>query len=238
MLLSHGGTIFISNLNRYSEAAQRLIRGIGIDVSRYSEFVDPDLYSSLGLRRSVFFDRETFGTDRLLVGEGEPSWRDFLARAPLSEAAREDIVRLHESNIDYLPHLSLGEKVEYLQRTSYEDFLLKVVKISPEAISFLETSNYPAIGLDGISAWTGGGGRLGTTGLGLGNNDDGAETIEERAFFQFPDGNASIARLLVRSLIPDVAPDSTMEDIVAARFDYDQLDRKTRLSACVWRVRR
>jgi spermidine dehydrogenase len=226
MELSHGGTIFISNLHRYSTAAQRLIRGIGIDVSRYSEFLDGDLYNSLGMRGSIFFDRETFGTDRLLVGEGEPSWRQFLARAPLSEAAREDLVRLHESDVDYLAHLSLVEKVEFLQHTSYEDFLLKVVKISPEAISFLQTSNGWAIGIDAISAWSGAGSRPGTAGLGLGNGDDRAEAAEERAFFQFPDGNSSVARLLVRSLIPDVASGTTMEDVVAARFDYGKLDRE------------
>ena len=41
----------------------------------------------------------------------------------------------------------------------------------------------------------------------------------------FPDGNATVARLMVRKLIPAVAPGDTMEDIVAARFDYSQLDR-------------
>ncbi len=227
MFLSHGGTIFISNLNEYGEGAQRLIRGIGIDVSRYSEFVDSDLYSSLGMRGSVFFDRETFGTDRLLVGEGEPSWREFLARAPLSETARDDLVRLHEPNIDYLAHLSLEEKVEFLRNTSYEDFLLKVAKVGREAISFLETSGGWTIGLDGVPTWLGAGSWPGTTGLGLGEDDDGADdTAEERAFFQFPDGNASIARLIVRSLIPEVAPGSTMEDVVDAPFDYGKLDRE------------
>jgi spermidine dehydrogenase len=43
-------------------------------------------------------------------------------------------------------------------------------------------------------------------------------------FCQFPDGNATIARLLVRSLVPDVAPGHTQDDVVAARFDYDALD--------------
>jgi spermidine dehydrogenase len=40
----------------------------------------------------------------------------------------------------------------------------------------------------------------------------------------FPDGNASVARLLVRDMIPQVAPGSTMEDVVKARFDYTRLD--------------
>jgi spermidine dehydrogenase len=47
---------------------------------------------------------------------------------------------------------------------------------------------------------------------------------DEPYIHHFPDGNASLARLLVRQLIPGVAPGSTMEDIVTTRFDYSQLD--------------
>ncbi|HJO03099.1 MAG TPA: FAD/NAD(P)-binding protein [Acidobacteriota bacterium] len=225
MHLSHGGTIFIQNLDRYGEAAQRLIRGIGIDVGRYSEFVDNDLYSSLGLRRSVFLDRETFGSDDLLVGEGRRGWRDFLASSPLSERAREDIVRLQESNVDYLAHLSSEQKVEFLQRTSYEDFLLNAANVSREAIAFLESSGGWTVGFDAVPTWLVAG-SPGTTGLGLGDDDDRGNRRDRRAFFQFPDGNSSIARLIVRSLIPKVAPGTTMEDIVDARFDYGKLDRE------------
>jgi len=100
MLLSHGGTINISNLNSYGSAARRLIGALGIEVERYPEFHDTELYRSLGLNRSVFFDRETFGEDQLAVGEGQPSWREFLAKTPLSDTASEEIVRLYESDID------------------------------------------------------------------------------------------------------------------------------------------
>jgi spermidine dehydrogenase len=46
----------------------------------------------------------------------------------------------------------------------------------------------------------------------------------EPYIFHFPDGNASIARLLVRKMIPRVADGSTMDDIVLANFDYSKLD--------------
>jgi len=43
----------------------------------------------------------------------------------------------------------------------------------------------------------------------------------------FPDGNASVARLLVHKLIPAVAPETTgFKDIAISRFDYGALDRK------------
>jgi spermidine dehydrogenase len=46
----------------------------------------------------------------------------------------------------------------------------------------------------------------------------------EPYIFHFPDGNASIARLLVRSLVPGCAPGNTMEDIVTAKMNYAKLD--------------
>ena len=48
----------------------------------------------------------------------------------------------------------------------------------------------------------------------------------EPYIYHFPDGNASLARLLVRALVPHVAPGHTMDDIVLAPFDYDALDRR------------
>lgn len=148
MLLSHGGTENIQDLNRYSEPGRRLIGSLGIDVKRYSEFHDDQLYRSQGMRRAVFFGRESFGTDRLAVGVGQPSWREFFARTPLSETARKELVRLYDSDVDYLQGRSLKDKVKYLQQTSYEEFLLENAKIGPEAVSFVWRSSTWAIGLD------------------------------------------------------------------------------------------
>jgi len=64
---------------------------------------------------------------------------------------------------------------------------------------------------------------------------------DEPYIHHFPDGNASVARLLVRSMIPAVAPGSTMEDVITARFDYSKLDLakstvRLRLSSTVTHV--
>src|SRR5207245_10649168 len=64
----------------------------------------------------------------------------------------------------------------------------------------------------------------------------------ERYFFHFPDGNASIARLLVRKLIPKAIPGSSATDIVTARANYAKLDQedspvRIRLNSTVVRVR-
>ena len=60
--------------------------------------------------------------------------------------------------------------------------------------------------------------------------------------FHFPDGNASIARLLVRNLIPSSLPGASAKDVVEARVDYSRLDHpaspvRIRLGSTVARAR-
>jgi spermidine dehydrogenase len=226
MLLSHGGTENIQDLRRYKPAGRRLLKALGIDVARYPEFHDETVYESRGLRRAVFFGKETFGTDRVVVGEGEPSWPEFLAKTTLSAAARKDLVRLYESKVDYLEGLKPEERIEFLRKTSYEKYLLEIAGIGPEAVSFVWRSTTWAIGFDAISTWVAAGeGWPGTAGLGVSDYfETGAVKTEKSLFCQFPDGNATIARLLVRTLVPDVAPGNALDDVVAARFDYGALD--------------
>lgn len=61
-------------------------------------------------------------------------------------------------------------------------------------------------------------------GLPEGSEEMKAE-LDDPYIYHFPDGNASVARLLVRDMIPGVAPGNTMEDVVLAHFDYQQLDK-------------
>jgi spermidine dehydrogenase len=225
-LLANGGTMNIQDFDWYNEVSQGLIRELGIDVERYSEFVDEELYPSLGLNQGVFFGEETFGVDRLVTWQRELGLREFLARTPLSERARTDIARLYEERVDYLPDLSLEEKEVALRRMSYRDFLTNVVKVHEDAMPYLQelSTGYWAIGIDALPAWVGRyseyPGFQGFQGMGPTQETDSGQ------YFRFPDGNASIARLLVRSMIPGVAPGNSMEDIVTARFDYAQLDRE------------
>ena len=86
-----------------------------------------------------------------------------------------------------------------------------------------------AIGADALPAWMASiEGYPGFAGMDPGYGDaEGDEA--DTGIFHFPDGNASIARMLVRKLIPGIAPGNSMEDIVAARFDYAGLDRAENL---------
>jgi spermidine dehydrogenase len=241
LLIGYGGTQSIDEPSSYSPEAAGLLRELGIDVQRFYTAFDQQLYKSLGLTRAVFFDRETFGADRLVTGEGSRPWPEFLAEAPLSERARRDVARLYVERIDYLPDLPAEAKKARLERTSYRDFLVELAGVAAEALPFFQalTHSFWALGIDAVpalEAWKWG--YPGFQGMGLGDGEGGQR---EPYIFHFPDGNASVARLLVRALVPEAVPGGTMEDVVTARADYARLDRpgqrvRIRLNSTVVRV--
>jgi spermidine dehydrogenase len=183
-------------------------------------------------------------SDRLLARPIEA----FIAEFPLSEEAKAQLVRLHTARIDYLGGMSLQEKEEYLRHTSYYDYLTAKCGMNAEAARYFQARphDFFALGIDAVPAWDCWQVAYpGFDGLGLGADEgsQGAALLTEPYIYHFPDGNASIARLLVRSLVPGAAPGSDMEDIVLADFDYAHLDRedapvRVRLNSVAVHVRR
>ena len=230
LLLSYGGTQSIDGPGRYSKVARGLLTDLGIDTDRFYKAYDRKLYSKLGT--AVFFDRETFGEDRLVPGLGSLPWPEFLAKTPLSDEVRRDIARVCTEKVDYLPGLSVARKRMKLAKISYADFLTKICKVTPDALKFFQsyTNDLFTVGIDAVPAlacYESADDYGGYTYAGFGGMNLGGEPEKEEPYiFHFPDGNASIARLLVRSLIPEAVPGRTMEDVVTARADYSRLDRE------------
>src|SRR5580692_485945 len=136
-LLMNGGTLEIDSPYPYSAVADGLLKALGVDPPVLEKSCnDPSLYA--GLKPSTFFDRETFGADRLVVGAPKAAvdWKEFLAQSPLSEKARVSILRIETSGEDPLPGLSSDAKKDRLSRISYQDFLLTLHRADASAIPY------------------------------------------------------------------------------------------------------
>jgi len=262
-LLGYGGTYAIESPAPYSPVAKRVIGELGIDVSSYQSHNNDAVYHALGLKQKIFFDRETFGADRLVIspysrwGVSEPdpagkTWSEFATQAPLSPRAVADVKRLYELNEDLYPGLTSDQKKAKLARISYADYLLKEVKVDPQVVSLLQAHPQPlyGLGIDAVSAqdaWglglPGFGGLELSPGPGPGMGRDAIHNeAAEAYFFHFPDGNATIARLLARSLVPNAVPGNSSSDVVTTQVRYEQLDlpgnsTRIRLNSTVVRVR-
>jgi spermidine dehydrogenase len=241
-LLGYGGSEALQSPEAlYGPEAKGMLSALGIDYHRFERFFDTELYPSLGLSRGVFFTKEAFGEDRLVTGDPMRMVADdipadrmherppeaFLADFPVSDAARAQLLELYTSTRDPFPDLSEAEKIERLSRISYRAYVQTVWGLDDEAADTFQgrSHDFFAIGVDDVSAYAAmETGYPGFAGMALASDPRAAAEMEEPYIYHFPDGNASIARAIVRSLIPAVAPGDSMEDLVTARFEYGALD--------------
>jgi len=234
LIIGYGGTQTITCPNLYSPQAKQLLKDLDVDVKKFEKYYDEEFYSTREMTQGIFFDKETFGEDKLVAGAYATPWREFLVKTPLSPPVQKDLVRLYTEKVDYLAGMTPQEKKDYLARTSYQDYLLKNVKLAPDAIPFLFTSMYGlyGVGIDAIPAgdMAGLGYLPGFAGLDIADKDGPGMGLEvtrqdhEPYIYHFPDGIGSVPRLLVRAMVPGVASGHTMEDVVLAKFDYSKLD--------------
>ena len=226
--IGYGGTMLIEAPGTYPGVSKQVLRELGIDIARYGEFHHDDLFASRGMGTATFFDRETFGADFLLPdGAG---FDEAIESAPLSPEARRQLVRLRADEDEYLPGMSPAERHAVLETMRWRDYLASRAGIGEELLAYFQKlpHGYWAIGADALPAWVAWqDGRPGFGGMDVGyEREAGGDELN----FRFPDGNASVARLLARKLVPGVAPGESMESIVTARFEYAALDRPENLA--------
>ncbi|OUI95842.1 hypothetical protein HK13_03180 [Acetobacter indonesiensis] len=248
-LVLNGGTLEIESPKRYNQWASMILSDIGIDLNAYKKenTKTEKTYENLGLKSGLFFDKETWGHDYLMPKRGvgqEQSWRflsaSALQKAPLSERAKNDLVRLiRHAQPDYMPALSIAEKKRKLASISYTDYLTQIAQIDASAVAIFQKSGsgvfcVGADALPALFAWIMG--YPGFSGLGLGEIPEGllsdlqggqhGRQKDSEKTVHFPDGNATLARLLVSHLIPDATNARSQDDMGLADFNYTKLDQK------------
>ena len=227
-ILGFGGTYSIESPAPYSAVAKALIEELGIDVPSYPKYVTRISIRSFGLKPHIFFDKETFGADKLVVNAmrmsvatravtsdaaGEAGLRDFLKDAPLSAKAKQDFQALLKDQKDYFPGLEFRRKEGPTGSHQLceipdgngrrERGTRQAVPSSAAPVCLVLASTRLLPRMPGDSDYWGFDGLQLDPSPGKGMNRDAIPSEEaEKYFFHFPDGNATIARLLVRKLIP------------------------------------
>lgn len=256
-LLSNGGTVNIDTPSTWSRGARDLLtKDLGVDLKALEATVKSDAYAPYSLRSGTLFNSERWGKDQLVIRESGESWASYATRLPMSEASRAALVRLYTTDEDFYPGLTDAQKKEILARTPYETYLREKLGLDDDALEIVKrgTNGLWGVNVDHVAAadaWATG--QPGFGGLGLAHTPwpgagltplmHLAETEEDGNFY-FPEGNASLARLLVSKLVPDAFDERRPDwrEIVTAKADYSRLDDRDnhvriRLGSTAFQVR-
>jgi spermidine dehydrogenase len=235
-VIGYGGSQSLEGPEYYSSVSKGLLRDLGVELEAFETAYDRDFCRRNDLSGGTFFDAATYGVDRLVpypvldfatylpLAPSQLSAAQAVAAMPLSPPARQQMLRLLETREDRMGSIPAEKQEAYLATISYRQFLERHLDISePEVFALLQgISTDLGVTLDTASAIA----SLSYVGMpGIHATSLPYYGFEDAPYIaHFPDGNASIARLLVRAMIPRAATGSNMYDIVGARFDYARLD--------------
>jgi spermidine dehydrogenase len=237
MLLGVGGSVNLENPGDYSEMAKGILDELGIDLeamkTNIGEFsiLSSDTGTALAFPGAEGHVAVVGKWSEFMLGIGD--YESAVRALPMPEAEQDKLIELFSGEVDYLSDLSLSEKQSYVESVSYGQFLTERVGLARETVSIFYPVPKLIYGPAGLRVSVMEAFYLGCPGVqGMSWLSELAEqlvaaiTSPDQSSLYFPDGNASVARLLVHKLIPTVAPDTKgFEDIATSRFDYGALDR-------------
>lgn len=249
--ISYGGSQSIVEPKYADQVVLDMFEDIGINLTRFNSAYDQDFYKRHGLGGVTYFNKEVFGQDKLvqhpycnypnyvegLLG-GRLSHEDAAAAAPLSEKGRTQLLRVLNGGLHTL-NVQETDLQDYIDNHSYFDYLKNNLGVDDPGVlrmarhSGLDWGNYSTELMSIAEAKSCGA---------MGFAPKAVYDEDNPYIYHYPDGNASIARALVKKLISGVARGSNAEALLLAQFDYAELDRpgnpvRLRLNSTVVNVR-
>jgi len=252
-LLTNGGTQSMQSPHGFSDTVKNLLSDIGVDLDRFKTAYDKNFCKRHGLGTVTYFNKKKFGEDKIvnhplsefpyyIDGLLRPaiSLEEAVSQTPLSKKGKDQLLKVVKGGLHVLD-LPQDELDAYISTHLYFDYLQNTLGVDdPLVLEIARTS---------CSDWGGSGSDTMTIGEALDCGALGFDPLswkdvvgeeeyerylkehgyvfDERDEYihHFPDGNATIARLLVKHLIPNVGKGDNGEDIVLSKFDYSQLDK-------------
>jgi spermidine dehydrogenase len=250
-LIGYGGSQTLEGPSYYSKTVKGLFNDIGLVPDRFHQAYDQEFFTRFELAAGTYFGKEQWGVDRLVpysIGMHEGyvktaasplTAEQAVAQFPISEPARAEFLDLLQATGDRMAEIPADEKWAYLNSISYREFLVRYAGITQQEIFTVlqDLCVDSCVGIEAAPASV----ALGYNGLPGWNYTGLPDEEDEPYIHHFPDGNAGVARMMVRRMIPGVAPGSDMDDVVTVRFDYSRLDEpaspvRLRLNSTVVRV--
>jgi spermidine dehydrogenase len=235
-LLGYGGSQTMQEPSGYPRVVKSMLEDIGVQLDAFDKAYDNSFFREHGLTGAVFFNEADWGASRMVkydlnnfsdympMAESPVPVEEAVGRMPLSAAARAQLLRVITETRDCIAHIPKDEKRDYLDSISYRTFLERHMDVTePEVFKVLQDLTYEmAVGMDSSPA----GAALVFYAL-PGHAATGMPTdaaLFEPYIHHFPDGNASVARLLIKHLIPHMSAATDMYELLGERFDYSRLD--------------
>ena len=239
--ISYGGSQSLVEPNHAHEIVGNLLEDIGVDLDRFKTAYDTDFFKRHNLGAVTYFNKRIFGEDKVVkhpycnypnyvegLQGAKLSNKEAAQQAPLSDSGKEQLLRVLNGGLHTLK-IPKEELQNYIRTHFYFDYLQTTLGVDDPGVLRMARHS----GLD----W----GSTGTELMSIAAaRSCGALGFAPVAVFDednpyihhFPDGNAGVARALVKWLIPGVARGNNAEELVLAKFNYAELDKSSN-TACI-----
>ena len=236
-LITYGGSQTLVEPRVADPVIRQLFSDIGVDLYQFDTAFDRGFYARHGLSATTYFNSREFGRDALVhhpfcnyfnYVEGMPgaalSDEKAVALSPLSASGKEQLLRVLKGGV-HLLNVPESELKDYLYRHNYFDYLQTILGVDDAGV--LRMARHSGIDWSNASTELLSIGEARECGA-LGFAPVPVYDEDHPYIHHFPDGNAGVARALVKYLIPEIAAGESAEALVSAKFDYQQLDRNDR----------
>ena len=241
MLLGAGGSLNLEQA-AMGEAELSLLEEIGVNFTELRESVEPGyLIHDPMSRHGIYLNHAIYGEDRSVLADWNLLWAgigDFegaIRSLNLSKTDEQGLIALVSGENDFLQDIPLVDRERFARTTPYATFLRERVGLSEQGIKITEPwvkalhcAGAEAVSIQEVF-------RAGAPGLNTlmpkAESEGDEEPVDPDAYRYpiFPDGNASVARLLLRQLIPAVVGGDFTQNVVTSQFNYSQLDQEDAL---------
>jgi len=231
-LLAYGGTQSFDTINEYSRISNRLLKDLGIKLEKFEEYYDKEFFEKYDLSSAIFCSKNRFKEDKLVKStlpinvdfkQFSNAYMPYLKKPKDFEDSIEELPLSKKQKSKLYEILELNKDINDYEASNYVDFLKEAFDTKDQAIIDLLSmvlSDDTALGGKAIDIEEASDAKL----LGLSKKDFFSSFDNEKYIHHFPDGNATLVRLLVKKLIPNVASFKSVEEAVLSKFDYSKLD--------------